>query len=155
MTNPTKEQILAKLYIPSKGEREIIASWKRWHYTALATNMKIIGGTCWTQHNGWNNKNYAMKLVAIQDLIETLSKHYRVKAPKFEQGAVWGYDEDSKTIISDVKNVSIISALHELGHHLFGRSELQASRFAIGIFATSFPKSYGNLKWRGSRLVKS
>lgn len=47
---------------------------------------------------------------------------------------------------------SIISALHEFGHHLYGSSELKACRFSVHLFRTVWPKAYERLRWDGHML---
>ena len=50
-------------------------------------------------------------------------------------------------------NPSIISFLHELGHYLFGPSELKTCRFSVGMFKTYFKDEMKNLKWEGHMLT--
>lgn len=51
-------------------------------------------------------------------------------------------------------NQSIITALHELGHHIFGSNELKACVFSISLFKIVFPKAYTRLKWNNHILTK-
>lgn len=62
---------------------------------------------------------------------------------------------DAGVISCVVEHPSIISSLHELGHHLFGSDELEACRYAIGLFKAGFPKSFDKLQWQGHMLVKA
>lgn len=64
----------------------------------------------------------------------------------------YAYRPSDQTIMLDHNRPSIISALHELGHHLYGDSELQACRFSVWLFKEAFPKSYAKLRWEGHML---
>ena len=61
------------------------------------------------------------------------------------------YERNHKRIILGGKP-SIISALHEYGHHLLGSDELQACIFSISLFRIVFPKAYEKLNWNGHML---
>ena len=63
------------------------------------------------------------------------------------------YIPETKTICVN-KTLSIISTLHEFGHHLYGKSELKACRFSVWLFKSAFPKTYRKLKWKGHMLKK-
>jgi len=51
-------------------------------------------------------------------------------------------------------SLSIISAMHELAHHLFGPSEKKACRWSVHLFKKTFPRAYANLEWSGHCLVR-
>ena len=49
---------------------------------------------------------------------------------------------------------SILTALHELAHHLFGPDELKACRWSVHLFKKIFPKAFARLRWEGHTLVR-
>jgi hypothetical protein len=63
------------------------------------------------------------------------------------------YDPINKTIHLDNSN-SIISALHEFGHHLYGSSETKACRWSVWLFKKVYPKAFTLLEWKGHLLVR-
>jgi len=62
------------------------------------------------------------------------------------------YNSKTKTIALGY-NPSIISTLHEIGHHLYGHSELKACRFSIHLFKQTFPKAFQKLSWKDHTLI--
>lgn len=65
---------------------------------------------------------------------------------------LYTYNPSNKTIYLDHHHPSVISTLHELGHHLYGESELLACRFSVWLFKEGFPRDYAKLKWNGHML---
>lgn len=64
------------------------------------------------------------------------------------------YQGATQTIFIN-KTLSIISALHELGHHLHGSSELLACSLSVHLFKAAFPKAFAKLEWKGHMLIKA
>lgn len=64
----------------------------------------------------------------------------------------YAFHPGTYTIIMDGNRASIISALHELGHALYGTSEVDACAFSIKLFAKVFPTEYSKLEWHGHML---
>lgn len=62
------------------------------------------------------------------------------------------YSPTTKTI--NLHNTSIITALHEFAHHLYGRNETKACQWSIWLFKKTFPKNFNKLKWNGHMLIK-
>jgi len=52
------------------------------------------------------------------------------------------------------ESLSIVTALHELAHHLFGPDEKKACRWSVHLFKKAFPKAFEKLEFRGHMLVK-
>jgi hypothetical protein len=48
---------------------------------------------------------------------------------------------------------SILTALHEFGHHRFGASELKACRWSVGLFRKVFPRTFARAHFEGHMLV--
>lgn len=137
---PTKTQILSNLYIPTKKEKKYINEWKIKYYD-----------------NKWKNYTKEEKIKYITFLIYEISMALQptngqwlpnIKTTK----EPWSYNQITKTINIDQTRPSIISTLHELGHHFHGTSELIACQYSTGIFKTCFPKTYRNLRWEGHML---
>ncbi|MFA6325052.1 MAG: hypothetical protein WCX46_02380 [Candidatus Paceibacterota bacterium] len=133
---PTKEEILKEPQPPIEKELTIIKKWKKLFY------------------KNWNNKKETKKENQIISLLKTICNNYEIKNPKvkFDKKTQSCYNVQSKTII--LQNTSIITALHELSHHLFGSSELKACRYSIWIFKLAFPKSFEKLNFKGHLLTK-
>lgn len=49
---------------------------------------------------------------------------------------------------------SVVTALHELAHHLFGPSERRACRWSVQLYKTAWPLKFKQLSFRGHLLVK-
>lgn len=133
---PTKEQILER---PVKFRKEIldtIRSWKVEYYTK----------------GKWQTGN---KNDAIRMLLKKLSDAYNKPVElSMGTGTEPSYSPIESLITLDSTRPSIISALHEFGHHLKGHSELQACRWSVWLFIKCFPKSYEKLEWREHMLIK-
>lgn len=63
------------------------------------------------------------------------------------------YSPHTRTIRLNGDRLSIVTALHEFAHHLFGRSELKACRWSVWLFRRTFRRTYRRLDWRGHLLV--
>jgi hypothetical protein len=134
---PTKEEILENLYTPTNTELLVIQEWKQAYYKAWAAKTE-------------KEKHDSLE-VLLNSLINAL-KAPPITYVKDEYG--WRYYPEKKIIVGHIKNPSIISALHELGHHLYGSSELFACIYSVGIFKESFPSAYKNLEFKGHMLTK-
>ena len=136
---PTKERILNHLPKIRKETIEYVKQWKK---------------NCWENKDD-KNKSEWRKFEKIRHLLWTLSDIYKkpislITITKKESSY---YIPLHKAIF--LKNPqSIISALHEFSHHVYGASELQACRWSIAIFKEVFPKSYSQLTWKGHMLIK-
>lgn len=88
-------------------------------------------------------------LIMMTSILSTL---YNLEPPYHKNGISYSYIPKTKTITIPQK-LSIISTLHELGHHLYGPSELEACRFSVHLFKQTFPISYKKCKWNGHMLI--
>ena len=133
---PTEKEIMKGKGPPLKKEIETISSWKRENYS------------------NWSSKDEDTKKKAIKKLILAVNEKRNGKRLriKFDKNYPSCYNTKKNLII--LHNNSIITALHELGHHLFGKSELRACRYSIWIFKTVFPTSFNKLKFKGHLLIK-
>lgn len=134
---PTKEEIIDK---PIKHKKEIINVVKHW------------------KKENWlpaRQSNPLEKFAVIKDLLLNIAFAYgkQVNVEFVPELLSCCYNPKTHTIsINDP--ISIISALHELAHHLFGRSELKACRWSIWLFKKTFPKAYAKLVWKEHMLVR-
>lgn len=131
---PTKKEILT--YKPDfKGEVKILKTWKKSFY------------------KNWNKKNNQEKLGNLTNLINFLANLHKTKVQiKTIEGTDSScYNPRLKTIFID-NSLSIITTLHEFGHHLFGPDETQACRWSIHLFKKVFPKTFEKLRWEGHML---
>lgn len=142
-TYPTKEEILqAKEPKILKADRLLVEEWKR---TLWATAKKVT-----------KNRRDKAKAKAIAELIldlATLKGKPSLKVKLIPNLKNPCYEPATKTIKLSTKP-SVITGLHELGHHLFGKSELKACRWSVWMFMKCFPKAYTKLKWEGHMLKK-
>lgn len=138
MKYPTKEQILNKDPPIRQFVKEVVLSWKK------------------DLFKDWKNAPNEVKLERLKYLILAISyiAYGNKVIPNVHNGDSYYYKPRLYEIYQDQNNPSIISALHELSHHLNGKSELTACRWSIYIFRTCFPETYKKLKWKGHLLVK-
>lgn len=136
---PTKEEILDNLYEINDITFKAVRKWKRSYFNGK-----------------WKTTDEITKFHCLQELIGMICESINTEMPilSMHQGG-WCYDPNNKTIYGEIGRPSIISTLHELGHHIFGASELQACSFSTSIFITCFPQSYKNLIWDGHMLKKA
>lgn len=136
---PTKEEILQALYLPTQQEIEAIRLWKKSYY------------------KGWAQCSTEEKHDRLEFLLVLLCSIHHKEMCLYEVATEnhWSHVSTRPAIIkAPLNNPSIISLLHELGHHLFGSSELEACRYSVGIFSNCFPKEYAQLTWVGHTLRK-
>jgi hypothetical protein len=95
---------------------------------------------------------------ALRALLTRLSVVYRkpLGGIEFSSVSFFGdsYNLHTQVITLNPSNLSIVTALHEFAHHLFGRSELQACRWSVWMFRRTFRRTYRRLDWRGHMLVR-
>lgn len=134
---PTKEKILNK---PIKHRREIINIVKNWKIDE------------WLEARSSNPRE---KFEAIKFLLNNIALAYskQVNVEFVPEILSCCYRPETRTI-SINHTVSIISALHELAHHLFGASELKACRWSIWLFKKTFPIAYSKLVWKQHLLIR-
>lgn len=130
---PTKKEILSKPFVFTKEILDMTANWKK----IYLKNIK--------------KKTENEKLTEITILLLLIAGPAK---PAILLGTKYCYDTVGKTVFLDKTRASVISALHELGHHLYGNSELEACRFSVWLFKTIFPEFYKKLKWVDHLLVK-
>lgn len=130
---PTKKEILKTPFIFSPKILTLTANWKK-------TYLKDI-----------KKKTESDKLTEITILIHLITSSTE---PAVRLGTKYCYDMVGKVLYLDKNTASVISALHELGHHLYSESELEACRFSVWLFKTIFPEFYEKLRWFGHLLVK-
>ena len=102
----------------------------------------------------WKSQNKNYKYNQIKQLLHQLAKVYGTKITVFYNGAGGEscYVPSSKLIC--LKDCSIITALHEFAHHLYGSSESIACRWSIWLYAKVFPEKINKLTWKGHMLVR-
>lgn len=141
MKYPTKKEILNKRPKIDPTIIKIVMIWKEFFFIY------------------WDKKSNQDKLEKLIYLIERINL-IQAKSPKklyilkIELGYFYAYNKKLKTICLDRSNPSIISTLHEIGHHLYGNNELKACRWSVWLFKECFPKEYSKLKWKGHLLSK-
>lgn len=133
---PTKKQILK---IDPKVSKKIIRVVNIWKDTYFTKWSKLT-----------NNK----KADKLNTLILAIALITNKEIPIIKKGDRYKYNPETKTIYQNPKKPSIISSLHELAHHFYGKSELKACRWSINIFKKCFPKEYKKLEWKGHTLIK-
>lgn len=127
---PTKAEILAKPVRFREETIRLIESWKSFH---------------------WPNSTKK----EIQYLLLILAELYQkpLTTIRFNSDIISScYNPKIQTIF--LKDTSLITALHEFAHHIYGRSEFQACRWSIWLFAKVFPEDFKKLTWKGHLLIK-
>lgn len=129
---PTKEQILAAL--PSTDIQKyvgILMKWKVDNYT-----------------NKWKQLSNKEKSISLFVLCYDLTN----KPITVDFGQEYSYTPSQSKITLAISRPSILSTLHEIGHHELGYEELDACRFSVKLFQTVFPGEYSKLEWNGHML---
>ena len=136
MLYPTKEEILEIIktrnidyYVP------VVKMWKDIYYKQK-----------WKTET---NETKLLSLIILVHLISAISINTSVKATK---GKTYNFKPSINRIELGQK-ASIISTLHEIGHAIYGYSELDACAFSIALFKKVFPTEFKNLEWQGHMLV--
>jgi hypothetical protein len=134
---PTQEEIMAE---EQKHKKEVLLRVFYW--------KKEI----------WKNakeENMLIRFAAIKTLLEILATIYDkpVNVVFIPESQSFSYNLKTATITVN-QTLSVISALHEFAHHVFGPSELKACRWSIWLFKKTFPNAFANLEWNGHLLVK-
>lgn len=90
---------------------------------------------------------------SVAELLERLAVAYgRPVIIRFRRGAADCYQPATHTITLNASHVSIVTALHEFAHHLYGRSELTACRWSVAIFQQTFPRTFARATFDGHML---
>jgi len=134
---PSKEEILDNLPPIKKETLKIVKNWK-------IRNWKIA-----------KEQSEEQRFFALMTLIKTIANSYNKPVivnyrPNIDSCC---YQVFKKTIFLN-KTLSILSSLHELGHHLYGASEFKACAWSVAIFKQTFSKAYDKLEWKEHMLVK-
>ena len=146
---PQPAEILNNLYVPNKEELKILTEWKsNYFFPAHSTGSTWKQATVYERHNRirrlLQNLRYSRKSLAEAEIADDTEFSY--------QPAGDGYY--MARIFLDEKHPSIISSLHEYGHHLYGEDELDACQYSIGMFKAVFPEAFAKLQWEGHKLVQ-
>lgn len=146
---PTKEEILADLFVPEEAEYNAVRKWKRTFY-----------------NKQWGSLKLEAKMEALKELIGNICMARGIQRSQWPVLVVsehpWAYTHQMRMITMGLDSPSVISTLHEFGHYLHFSSYLEgdesmaefvACRYAVGVFKTCFPKSYAKLTWSEHTLV--
>ena len=134
---PTKEKILEKRPNIKEYDIQTALDWK---------NICLSLGS-------WKKASKEEKIENLKTLIIVISGNHNLSI-HIELSDEYAYEAALNTIYLDKNNPSILSSLHELGHHLYGHSELKACRWSIWLFKECFPGLYKQLKWEGHMLKR-
>lgn len=135
MNYPTKKQILAARVEYLSEEIEYFESWKNTYWRRARKHKKIEA-----------------RIYALAWLINIMASFHQQKIEvsyRPDLGSAC-YDKSKNTVL--LINDSIISALHELAHAIYGTSELMACAWSVQLFRKIFPEAYKKLKWHGHQL---
>jgi len=137
---PNKQEILQNIKIPNEKTKSIIIKWKKQGY-----------------YKKWRNSDSITKIKAFKYLTKSLvSSDTKILFIETSEWFTQWHPDDlcNKAIGIDTNNLSIISCLHEIGHIIFGSSELDACTYSVGIFSTCFPIECNTLEWKGHMLTR-
>ena len=134
---PTKDEIFAEPISIDDTTIKVVNNWKKEFLKS------------------WKDKPNMEKLIDLKVLLFAINMSQSEPVNlKVELGPAYCCVLKTKTIYFDPTKPSIISALHEYGHILYGSSELKACRWSVILFKTCFPTLYEKLTWKGHLLVK-
>jgi hypothetical protein len=125
---PTKHTILSSPVTFRKGAIRILQTWYK-------ANKK---------HTYNQNKQ----------LLHNLAKFYKTSISVFNTPTKNGDCYIPKQKMICLSGDSLITALHEFAHHLYGPSETTACRWSIWLFKKAFPESYNKLTFKRHMLVR-
>ena len=138
---PTKEEIMNKKTTLLKEEIEYFKKWKNSHWK--------IAKRCQVQKE-------LFKTLALQFLIKEICLIHRKSVPQINLNPIRKTASyNSKKNFITLNNTSIITALHELGHHLYGKDELLACAYSVHLFKIVFPMAFKKLRWEGHTLIST
>lgn len=101
----------------------------------------------------WHSKPFSEKMTALRALSRVICSSYGMTVAPVQASGVTHYDRDRGIVC--LSTPSVVSLLHELGHHLFGTSEYHACRFSIWLFIVRFKSQVENLQWQEHQLVSA
>lgn len=90
-------------------------------------------------------------------LVVGLSAVYGVPAPQLrfekrsQRSSSYNPDTDEITIRG---KLSVVTLLHDFGHHLLGRDEVKVCKWSINLFRKCFPRSYRKCQHVGHTLKR-
>lgn len=95
------------------------------------------------------------RIAKLRSLNVALAGAYRLAVPRLTISRCTGVDRyiPGRREIVLGSNLSVISYLHEFGHHR-GFDERQAVRFSANLFRRAFPRSYARLRHVAHMLVR-
>jgi len=131
---PTPETILAKEHLFKPELLRLVREWKREFFP------------------GWKDKAPLARFEALEVLIHRMADFYGKPVYTKPCGSGDCYFPGERTIY--IQGKSIITALHEFAHHIFGASETKACRWSVWLFKKVFPKSFEKLHFVGHMLVQ-
>lgn len=137
---PSKEEVMGETPTHKPAVIKLVKNWKKEVWFPLR-------GTEPTDEQ----KFLALKTLLQRIAVEIYQKPVEVDYQPSINSACYNPINNR---ISLNKSLSIITALHELAHHLFGRSETKACRWSVHLFKKTFPKAFSQLEWKGHMLVK-
>jgi hypothetical protein len=112
----------------------------------------------WKQANwkGWKDRDKSNKAARLLELVYWFNQIKLHDEPdvRISSASHYAYNPNEAIIYIDFEKPSVISTLHEFGHHLNGASELDACGFSVWLFKEAFPKSFEQLHFEGHMLKK-
>lgn len=135
---PTKEEILSAL--PSTDIDKFLEKLRFWKHAYYRSQWKTM-----------SNEQKNMRLMLLCYQLYTIEHNRQLIVHTGEQ---YCFYPDINTIIIQEDRPSVLSTLHEIGHAVWGDSELDACRFSVKLFMTIFPEIYKTLEWDGHMLRK-
>lgn len=136
---PKKEEIMRTPHLHKPSVLTAVRRWKRSEWYPV-------------RGRGDEDKAHAIR-VLVRRIANIYEKPVNVVMEETRPGTSPYYDFRAETIHMN-GSVSIISALHELAHHLFGEDETKACIWSVWLFKKTFARSFEKLAWQGHMLVK-
>ena len=103
-------------------------------------------------YKDWNKLEPDEKASCLDILIEMIVVTENLPPIQIGHYCLYAWNPTLREIMVNKDKPSIISTLHELGHSIYGSSELLACRFSVWLFKEVFPRSYSRLKTNGHML---
>jgi len=135
---PTQAEIMER---PPTHKPEVIAFFKQWKRSTWKEARAA----------GTEGARYSALTILVQGIAEIYRRPVEVGI-NTELASACYVPMQNKIVFNS--RLSVITALHELSHHLFGTSEKKACRWSVHLFKKVFPRAFAQLEWQGHMLVK-
>ena len=145
---PSKQEIINHPKLITQNQIYSLQRWKNNYYIKSYDRIQWSGQSI-------EEKNKALSMLLRLYITGTIyNTHKAVEDVERKFTNQYATDLESHTLYFNEVAPSIISTLHEVGHLIYGPSELKACAYSYQLFNAVFPTECASLEWCGHMLVK-